>query len=308
MPSRVDLGAVFVAAALLACGAHGGLDDDEDAGTEADHVPCLETIFVPGGTFTMGLDPLPEALVYRGVPECDWNWAQGAPAHDVLLSGYWVQRYETTTRCFAECVDAGQCQPIASLFLPEGYSTKPSNADRPTGWVRLSQAAQYCAFRGGSLPTEAQWEKAARGLDGWAPQGAEISCETADIERLFGYRCAAGFEPGEEAVLPLPIPERPLDESPFGVRGVLGGVQEWVRDFFDPFYYQTGGPPWSDPLGPDLPPCPDVRGMLRGGGFHGVLSPLTDRGDVFGCDDTDCYGVEDHGVRCVWEDGPPPPD
>lgn len=295
------------------CGAHGGLPDDDDDAVDIQHVPCMETVHVPEGSFTMGIDePVPDWLVNFD-PELDCPLTSpppAVPAHEVRLSDFWIQRFESTARCFAQCVEAGACAPISGLFVPDGYGKKPSHADRPIGYVHFSQARDYCAFRGGLLPTEAQWEMAARSPEDWAPTMEDIACDQADVLRAPGQRCtdydhAGDFEPGEEEILPLPIPERPRDESPFGVRGVLGGVREWVRDRFDPTYYLTGGPPWVDPIGPAAESCALSLAGARGTSFHTVRTSLTTREPEVDCRNGDCTGGDDIGFRCVWEAGPP---
>lgn len=297
---------------FAACGGRSPLvDAGDDAGAE-EHVPCSEAIRIPEGTFTMGLaGPIPDFLIDDGFTDyCDsGHWGgtsfNGYPAHEVYVSEFLISRFEATARCYGECVDAGLCASKARGDfgpLPDDYLTAPEHADRPMVALSWRMAADYCAFRDGRLPTEAEWEKAARGPEGRAPDGDSIPCEQANIFSGSDQRC----EIEEPPHLPAPIPDHPLDESSYRVRGVLGGAEEWVSDFYDLFYYQLGGPPWVDPRGPEQPRCPEHRYLLRGGGYYAVYSPLTDRGGADDCDEEDCYPLpgKEEGVRCAW-DSPP---
>ncbi|MBI1879011.1 MAG: SUMF1/EgtB/PvdO family nonheme iron enzyme [Chloroflexi bacterium] len=106
------------------------------------------------------------------------------PIHTVTLEDFNIDQYEVTNAQYAACVDADVCDsPLsASSASREGYYGNPEYADYPVINVNWDQAGAYCKWRMGQLPTEAQWEKAARGTDGRTyPWGEEIDCNRANI-------------------------------------------------------------------------------------------------------------------------------
>ena len=105
-------------------------------------------VYIPGGDFTMGN-----------------NNGYDAPAHSVTLSPYWMQQTPVTNRMYEQCVKAGGCSaPTQQLGGP--VFTNPQFASHPVVGVNWEQSQAYCTWVQGSLPTEAQWEKAARGNSG----------------------------------------------------------------------------------------------------------------------------------------------
>jgi formylglycine-generating enzyme required for sulfatase activity len=288
---------------------------DPDGGPDGRaFVPCDETVAVPEGSFVMGR---------RGELSVDCSRIEGCAldgpldatetdllAHEVWVSGFWIERTEVTVHCYQVCVEAGDCEVVETGHGElEGYMTNPENADRPAIFIAWDQARSYCGLLGGRLPTEAEWEKAARGTDERRyPVGDEASCEQGDIGRVLGF---GDCEPRDDE-LPLPVTARPLDLSPYGVQGMTGGVSEWVADFYDPAYYFCGGPPWIDPQGPESPPCaPDFIHMTRGGGWKDALTHRSDEppGAPAGplpattrqLKSDDGYPI---GVRCAWDAQP----
>lgn len=310
----------FAALLLVACGSSSGLGPSDggaaDAGDGGGQVRCDDAVLIPDGSFVMGrrgelaLDCARVegcAIDHGGMDYADSD----LPAHGVWVSEFWIGRTEVTARCFQECVEEGVCEPVTlGLAGPADYMTNPAYADRPAVWMGWDQAGLYCAFRGGRLPTEAEWEKAARGTDERRyPVGDTVSCDQADVGRAPG-----GCEPTDDD-LPLPVTARPLDVSPYGVRGMTGGVPELVADLWDPAYYSCGGPPWIDPPGPATAPCaPDFIHIARGAGFEWPLfhqpgdgpeappgpAPVTRR---MAGDDLSGSGYF-VGLRCAWDNPP----
>jgi serine/threonine-protein kinase len=153
------------------------------------------------------------------------------PQHTVYLDGYWIDQTEVTNGEYRRCLDTGACtQP--------GYWTDDSynQEDQPVVGVDWNQATAYCRWAGARLPTEAEWEKAARGTDGrnypWGNEDA--TCERAN------YAGCAGR--------PLPVGSEPAGASPFGVLDMAGNVLEWTADWFDGGYYARS--PERNPPGP----------------------------------------------------------
>ena len=232
----------------------------------------------------------------------DWPCAH-SPQHEVVLSAYSINRYEATAGCYRACEVAGQCTTVSQwneLFPPPSFWTDPEHRTRSAIGLSRDQAAAYCEYHGGELPTEAEWEYAARGTDARSfPWGEDLpTCDYADIGR-------DGLGPPDpcpadgDASLPLPITARPLDESPSGVRGMGGGAKEWVSDQYAPTYYETTKE-WSDPTGPLSCDCDYCPAGVRRGGYFG--SPPGEEALLYGstfireASNQALYA----GVRCVW--------
>lgn len=129
--------------------------------------------YIPAGEFTMGGSAdaaLAECKKYRPNPdECNRDWfTDEEPAHPVTLDAFWIDQYEVTNARYAECVAAGSCTPPAETksYTRDSYYNNPEFVDYPVIYVDWNQAKSYCEWRGGRLPKEAEWEKAARGTDG----------------------------------------------------------------------------------------------------------------------------------------------
>ncbi len=189
-------------------------------------------LLVPGGEFTMGADDLaPDAR----------------PAHRVTVSAYWLDRFQTTNGQYRACVEAGACLPPKD----RRFFDEAERAEHPVVNVTWTQARTYCHWKGKRLPTEAEWEKAARGTDGrrypWGNGPAPVTHRVKGGEvKVAGN----GTEPvgGPSSII-----------SPYGVSDLVGSVSEWVKDWYSEDFYQTL--PVQDPQGP-------VRGsfrVLRGG-------------------------------------------
>jgi formylglycine-generating enzyme required for sulfatase activity len=278
-----------------------GRDAGDDAGTDAgctDLCRCPQS--VPAGSFTMG------AWIERCDEEerCDVD-CDATPPHDVSESVFSINRFEATVGCYNECRAAGMCDQIPSLSFampPPEFWTGSDNEERPAYGLNRDDARAYCEFLGARLPTEAEWEKAARGVDArtWPWGAVPPTCEQMDAGRAEdGVPCPPEGDPD----IPLSVTARPLDESPYGVRGMGGGVREWVSDEYDPDYYGTAVE-WSDPHGPETCGCEWIGcplGVQRGGSFNGPVG-------IGALDDTSFAREEAPpesrafvGVRCVWD-------
>jgi formylglycine-generating enzyme required for sulfatase activity len=169
-------------------------------------------LFVPAGEFEMGDE-----------------------GKKVYLDAFWIDQVEVTNAMYEKCVDEGACGlPIISS---NSYYGKWAYRDYPVVYVDWFQANQYCGWAGRQLPTEAQWEKAARGTDGRKyPWG-----NTQPNPRLVNYK---GSLIGESAS----SFRYPLGQSPYGALNMAGNVREWVADWFSPTYYQVS--PYMNPTGP----------------------------------------------------------
>ncbi len=203
----------------------------------------MTLLYVPAGEFTMGSE--------TGKDE-------EKPIHTIYLDGFWIDQTEVTNRQYALCVTAGQCisPNETDSSLRSIYYGNSEFDDYPVIYVNWNMAKTYCEWAGRRLPTEAEWEKAARGMDERTyPWGEDISCNEANYDpkdSCFGDTTIAGnFTSGE---------------SPYGVYDMAGNVWEWVSDWYSETYYQDS--PLSNPLGPDS----GQYRVLRGGSFDSSTS------------------------------------
>lgn len=171
-------------------------------------------VFVPAGFFQMGSN--------SGQPN-------EQPVHPVLLDGYFIDKTEVTNAAYRNCVAAGACTPAqkADAFTIPGYRDDPAFDNFPVISVDWDQARAFCQFAGKRLPTEAEWEFAARGPQNFTwPWG-----------NSFDANLSAANSPDVQAVGSFPG-----GASPFGLLDMAGNVNEWVADTFSPGFYADSPP------------------------------------------------------------------
>jgi iron(II)-dependent oxidoreductase len=179
-------------------------------------------VLIPAGEFIMGLDN----------PEKHGGRIQEAPAHTVWLSSYYIDKYEVTNEQYMRFVRVtGRIQP--RLTRGRGLT----ELDRPVVGVTWDDAAAYAQWAGKDLPTEAQWEKAARGNTQfrypWGNTWEDQAANTRESKR------GTTAKPGSF----------PRDVSVFGVFDMAGNVAEWVWDYYEREYYRKS--PEKNPMGPE---------------------------------------------------------
>lgn len=203
--------------------------------------PLGEMVLIPAGPFRMGHGAKPPL----------------GPAREVTLAAYWIDRTEATVGAYKQCVAAGACQ-----WNPNATSHRFFRDDQPMVLVSWRDARGYCLSIGKRLPSEAQWEKAARGDDGrafpwgaYAPDRANLADATAAPVDIADYRFT------------WPVGAAAGDVSPYGVRDLAGNVNEWTADPYRADYHQT-----TDATDPRVTAADqDAEGQLartvRGGSF-----------------------------------------
>jgi formylglycine-generating enzyme required for sulfatase activity len=178
------------------------------------------------------------------------------PERKVDLDAFQIDQYEVTVAQYQACVEAGGCAaPKRGKGCNAGQTEDRSG--HPVNCVNWEQARQYCAWAGKRLPTEAEWEKAARGTDGrqypWG--GAPADCGHAVMDDD-GPGCGQGRT--------WPVGSKTAGTSPYGAQDMAGNVWEWVADWYDEGYYAAG--PDRNPPGP----AAGTKRVLRGGAWNGV--------------------------------------
>jgi formylglycine-generating enzyme required for sulfatase activity len=211
----------------------------------------MEMVYVPEGEFTMGSNDGP---------------ANEQPVHQVYLDAYWIDHTEVTNAMYAKCVADGKCTNPGTSVRSSEY------ANHPVTGLKWEDAQSYCTWAEGRLPTEAEWEKAARGTDGRIyPWGNDTGSGKY-------YLIDGGSKP---------VGSYPSGASPYGAMDMIGGAFEWVMDWYSASYYADS--PSTNPQGP-------VGGdyhVLRGGSWGNNGNNLrassrrvgfvhTSMGDVFG--------------------------
>lgn len=203
------------------------------------------------------------------------------PLHNVLLSAFYVDIHEVTNARYKACVDAGSCTAPnpASSATRLSYYGNAAYAQYPVINVTWEQAAAFCAWEGKRLPTEAEWEKAARGSSdtrGYPWGGTVLDCTKANYDGCVDDTDSVG--------------NRVPGASPYGLLDMSGNVWEWVSDWYDEDYYDSS--PGANPTGPET----GYGRVLRGGSWFssGSLLTVTNR-SWFNPDQAD----DETGFRCA---------
>jgi formylglycine-generating enzyme required for sulfatase activity/serine/threonine protein kinase len=236
-------------------------------------------LFIPGGEFFMGSEEK-DALPFE------------KPPHRVKLSPYCLDELEVTVAQYKECSNKGSCRragkenqwpgikpaqqkiydPLCNIQDPEGKATHPINC------VDWDQARELCESRGARLPTEAEWEFAARGPDGRVyPWGDDPP--SGQLLNACGKEClawqkkhpdpdnppASMFEDDDGFPNTSPVGSFPKGKSRYGVQDVVGNVWEWVADWYGD-YDKTQTGVVTDPKGP----ATGTERVIRGGAWNGA--------------------------------------
>jgi formylglycine-generating enzyme required for sulfatase activity/tRNA A-37 threonylcarbamoyl transferase component Bud32 len=288
---------VIVAAVIVIAGSDGGDDAPTKPGSGA-------TAAKPGsaaaGSAAAAKKPTPRKTSPDDAPMATipaGPFRYGQAKREIVLSAFEIDRHEVTVAQYKRCVAAGGCdgRKVDGVELPGQVAFRKSprcnaghgdRASHPQNCVTWEQAAQYCRWAKKRLPTEAEWEKAARGTDGrehpW--KSGAVDCGRAVFrDAKKGEGCGAK---GSAAV----GSRSPAGDSPYGVRDLVGNVAEWVADRYDAKARSTAAT--RDPKGPPA----GKRRTVRGGSFTNSESELS---AVSRIGLPPAYRLEDVGFRCA---------
>lgn len=229
----------------------------------------MDQVFVPAGVFWMGSG------------ENDFTAeADEKPRRAVYLDAFWIDRFEVTNAMFARCVDAGGCRLPAQLSSPSRlfYFDQTAYDKYPVIYVSWDDARDYCQWAGRRLPTEAEWEKAARGTDGRTYPWGDMSPDRS----LANYNKQVGDT--------TPVGNYPDGVSPYGAMDMAGNVGEWVADWYADSYYAYGS--ISNPFGPEVG---EFR-VLRGGSWFNLAHVIRSAYRLWNIPN---LGFETSGFRCA---------
>ncbi|MGA7742108.1 MAG: formylglycine-generating enzyme family protein [Polyangia bacterium] len=253
---------------------------------------------IPGGTFWMG----------------DQDLDKSKPVHKVALSPYCIDKTEVTVAAYRACVQAGICPPASATVDWKGVKPEDKTKwsqfctwgkrgfDRhPINCVDWTQANAYCASTGGRLPTEAEWEYAARGSDGrsypWGnkpPDATRLNACGSECASMAQQRLEATWTPmytGDDGwPATAPVGRYPKGASPFGVLDMAGNVQEWTADAFADYN--------SDPVtNPRRSSSDESPRVIRGGSW---ISEVADKmRATFRSGFVPGYRINSLGFRCA---------
>jgi formylglycine-generating enzyme required for sulfatase activity len=280
-PSYPKLILSLMALFLTACSA--GLEEPEPDPSPVDSIPTLpsgtsnqelsvgdsrirasdgmETVYVPGGDFLMGSDQEEVDYALELCLAYDTNCSRRyfsveQPQHLVQLSSFWLDRTEVSASQYNGCVDAGTCEEISCEDTGD-----IDRDDLPAICVNWNQAAAYCEWAGARLPTEAEWEYGARGVDDrrypWGDdiEGSRLNYCDANCE-LPKRNDAVDDGYSQTA----PVGSYPEGASWIGALDMSGNVWEWTVDWFGEYSSERQ----TDPTGPET----GGRKVVRGGSWH----------------------------------------
>lgn len=254
----------------------------------------MRMVLVPAGSFMMG-STIPE--YEAGIQQCRqyYNicnltyYSREAPLHQVSLSAYWIDQTEVTREQYSLCVKQGGCQPLRACDSRHSSLADGDTLNHPIVCVDWAEASSYCAWAGGRLPTEAEWEYAFRGpegliypwgnvFDGQRLNYCDRSCPEGHADQTFS----------DGHVNTAPVGSYPEGATWVGALDMAGNVWEWVGDWFGP--YEEGEA--FDPTGPEI----GIQRIIRGGSWF--YHPARTRGAARDAVPPDTR-FDSLGFRCV---------
>ncbi|QPJ65707.1 MAG: formylglycine-generating enzyme family protein [Candidatus Nitrohelix vancouverensis] len=253
---------------------------------------------VPGGSFLMGVDKKVHADVEKMSKSKQLKYAVSrdafhdeGPAHNVVLDPFYMDIYETSNKQYAEFMKAtGHPAPA---YWDDHLRNKP---EQPVSGVNWNDATAFCSWANKRLPTEAEWEKAARGPEGFMyPWGNEVDASKANFGRKNEHTAN--------------VTEYPEGKSGYGIYNMAGNVFEWVQDWYDPNFYKNTRET-VNPTGPKDGAYLSATGtyvdriaigkkrVIRGGSWYAPAESITNTHRFWNDPMNNSYGVG-LGFRCA---------
>lgn len=224
--------------------------------TQISSIDGAVLVFVPSGEF----------LMVSSAEDNPNLWGSEYPPHDIFLNDFWIYQTEVTNSMYQLCVEDGSCNPPqnSGSETRASYYGNQQFSDYPVIQVTWIQANNYCEWAGGRLPSEAEWEKAARGTDGrlfpWGnddPTGSMLNLCDENCPRIEWREL--GIDDGYPDT--APVGSFPQGISPYGAYDMAGNVWEWVADWYLVNYYSQS--PVDNPQGPTS----GTEKVMRGGSW-----------------------------------------
>ncbi|NGZ97086.1 MAG: hypothetical protein CV089_13375 [Nitrospira sp. WS110] len=226
-----------------------------------------------------GKDGAPMVLVSAGDFIMGYQGSATEAAHPVYLDAYYIDKYEVTTARYASFFQG------ANRAMPQYWSDQvvKQHGDKPVVGVDWNDANAYCIWAGKRLPTEAEWEKAARGTDQrWYPWGNETpNDQLANFDHCCDFKDYGAL---------TDVGSYEAGKSPYGVYDMAGNVNEWVADWWDDFYYSKSSS--RNPKGPSN----GISRVVRGGNWQWSA---VDVGSPYRVHDSPTERKVTYGFRCA---------
>ena len=246
--------------------------------------------FIMGGSADNALIEC-RSLYNSGMCEAEW-FADEEPAHTVYLEDYYMDKYEVNIASYRECVTRGTCEPPTAISSSTraNYYNDPKYDNYPVIYINWNMANAYCEYRGARLPTEAEWEKGARGTDGrtypWGNSFNGLDVNFCDSNCLNDGR-NKDYNDGYADT--APVDSYPRGVSMYGIFNLAGNVWEWGADWYGETYYASS--PSNNPTGPETGYARVVRGgswnnfgdVVRVLNRNWVRATFSDNGIGFRC-------------------------
>ncbi len=260
----------------------GFCDEPEMSNLPVGNIDCQNDICsVPSGPFWMGSS--------MGQDEC--------PVHSVELDGFFIDAFEVTNLRWDDCVRSGSCPQMPTSCMPyqAGYGLDHPDV-LPVVCITWDNAANFCSWSGGRLPTEAEWEKASRGTEGatfgWGQESP--TCNFANF-RLASTHCYQNV---------APVGYFEFTRSAYGLWDTNGNVFEWTADYYDALFYEYSTS--VNPTGP-IENChlshtetsqECSKRVLRGGAYNTTEDVIRSSARSFASEDL----IDDNiGFRCAYD-------
>jgi formylglycine-generating enzyme required for sulfatase activity/serine/threonine protein kinase len=248
-------------------------------------------LLVSAGEFSRGLDQkiaLEECEKFNSPIPCEYIGNLGnleGQIHMIYVDAFYMDKTEVTNEMYKKCVEAKICTPPSSNL----YYTNAEYANHPVTYVSWDKAKTYCEWRGARLPTEAEWEKAARGVDGRIyPWGNIFAGDRANFCDKNCYEPERDPNSDDGFRETAPVGSFPQGRSPYGIEDMAGNVWEWVADWYGYLYDKQ----MINPQGPTI----GSEKVIRGGSWMSISYSL-----FTSCRDANDpkKGFQQIGFRCA---------